>query len=118
MVENTFTINFSKYFSQTSWYISILGFSNWGDGVVQKAFLEEWDDGGNINFDDCDEGCLSEIDHNCRGNPLTCFSTIWGDGKKTEDKVWEDGNLNDGDGWSSTCGVEEEWIWMNGNLTG
>ena len=95
----------------------ILDLNKCGDGIVKKSFIEECDDGGHINLDGCNEGCLSEPSTSCQNNPLTCFSTVWGDGMKTSGKVWDDGNLNNGDGWSSYCTIEKGWSWMNGNST-
>ena len=40
---------------------------------------------------------------------------IWGDGMKQTEEGWDDGNLNDGDGWSSTCTVEDGFSCIGGS---
>ena len=51
-------------------------------------------------------------------NPDNCGEK-WGDGKRlnTISTYWDDGNVVDGDGWSSTWSIEAGWIWVGGNST-
>ena len=48
----------------------------------------------------------------------TC-SEIWGDGIKFNSKstYWDDFNIYDNDGWSSTWNVETGWKWSGGSTT-
>ena len=36
----------------------------------------------------------------------------WGNGVRDELETWDDGNILSGDGWSSTCIVEPNYIWI------
>ena len=42
---------------------------------------------------------------------------IWGDSKKvTKYEQWEDGNTVNGDGWDSSCHIENGYYWSGGTL--
>ena len=49
--------------------------------------------------------------------PTANWLTKWGDGIKTADEKCDDGNLNNGDGWSSTWTVENGYKCSGGSLT-
>ena len=40
-----------------------------------------------------------------------------GDGIKTPDEQWDDGNSVSGDGWSNSWKIEANWTWTGGSLT-
>ena len=59
------------------------------------------------------------LDSLVSNSPYTINSaaTVWGDAKRTSVETWDDGNVNSGDGWSSTWTVEFEYIWTGGSST-
>ena len=46
---------------------------------------------------------------------VVTWEVVWGDGLK-KDEAWDDENLNSGDGWSSSCQIEEGFAWDGGDL--
>ena len=48
---------------------------------------------------------------------INISGSICGDGLRTGTEAWDDGNKNNGDGWSSTCSVENGFSWSGGNFT-
>ena len=48
---------------------------------------------------------------------INSAATVWGDGKRTGVETWDDGNVNSGDGWSSTWTVETGFTWTGGSST-
>ena len=47
------------------------------------------------------------------------WKEIWGDGIKlnTDKTYWDDGNTINYDGWSSSCLIEDKYIWSGGSIT-
>jgi fibro-slime domain-containing protein len=80
-----------------------------GDG--HKEGTEQCDDGNTIPFDGCSPTCTNEPKcgypnpNNDPPLPYQCFS-VCGDGIKMPDEACDDGNLQNGDGCSSTCAIE------------
>ena len=48
---------------------------------------------------------------------INVLSSLWGDGFKSESEEWDDNNINDGDGWSSSCSIETGWNWSGGSIS-
>ena len=56
----------------------------------------------------------------CTGGSSTTkdvWSSIWGDGYRVGSEQWDDGNLVNGDGWSSNCKNEIYYFWSGGSST-
>ena len=89
---------------------------------MNKIGTEIWDDGNLNNGDGWSSTCLIESGFECIGGTPTTPDTwhdIWGDGVvvyKTSTNC-DDGNTISGDGWSSTCAVENGWDWTGGSLS-
>ena len=87
-----------------------------GDGVKFNIISTYWDDGNLIDGDGCDSMWSIETYWLCSGGNSvskdTC-SEIWGDGVRLNSlsSYWDDGNLINNDGWSSTWGIEIGWFW-------
>ena len=94
----------------------------WGDGKRFNSVGTYWDDGNLLNGDGCSSTCTIETGWTCSGGTTAtkdvCIE-IWGDGKKygSLSTSWDDGNTNNGDGWSMTWSVETGWIWSGGSST-
>ena len=61
-----------------------------------------------------DKAIFSKNTDNC--NVQSKWFTIWGDGKITYKETWDDGNVNDNDGWSSVWQLqtyESRFNWTN-----
>ena len=89
--------------------------SKCGDG--RKSTEEECDDGNVYPGDGCDHQCKVEAGSACSflssvGSKSECNKVVCGDGKRqnstdgTVIEICDDGNVANGDGCSSTCGVE------------
>ena len=72
-----------------------------------------------MNGDGCSSSCLIEPKFTCTGGTIntkdTC-KTVCGDGYRLETEQWDDGNLVNGDGWSSNCKNEiyyKYFTWLN-----
>ena len=111
--------------------------SKWGDGIL--AGSENWDDGNTNSGDGCNSSCsLIEANYKCSGGSLsnkdTCTLwsigyyqqgtkspnscvTQWGDGKLVGSEAWDDGNISNGDGWSSICTIESGYKWAGGSYS-
>ena len=94
----------------------------WGDGKRYNSISTYWDDGNLANGDGWSSVWAKEIGWSCSGGTTTSkdvWSEIWGDGKRYNSisTYWDDGNLANGDGWSSSWGVESGWSWVGGTST-
>ena len=88
----------------------------------------EWDGESTKNWLTCpysrflasDHSCKlwDEIDPGLKFEPLmnTCLER-WGKGFNLGFLEWDDGNLINGDGWSSSCKVDLNFRWSGGNST-
>ena len=108
--------------------------TQWGDSI--KAGSEGWDDSNSSSGDGCSSSCVVESGYKCSGGSLysadtwtkcakgyyTNFSdttqciTKWGDGIRIGSEKCDDGNLADGDGWTSQWIVEDGYVWVGGEL--
>ena len=96
-----------------------------GDAI--KAGSEGWEDGNSSNGDGCSSNCVVEDGYKCSGgsiysidtwtkwskgfytdysNTSQCITKI-GDGVRAGSEQWDDGNIKDGDGWSSQSKIED-----------
>ena len=93
-----------------------------GDGTRFNFISTYWDDGNLIDNDGWNSSWQIETGWTCVGgtssNKDTC-NDIWGDGKKYSSlsTFWDDGNISNGDGWSSTWGIESGWTCSGGTST-
>jgi cysteine-rich repeat protein len=81
----------------------------WGD--AKRIGNEGWDDGNTSNGDGWNSSCFVDPGWTWSGGTSSTSDTcteIWGDGIRFNSFLtyWDDGNMNDNDGWSSTCSVE------------
>ena len=108
--------------------------TQWGDGI--KAGSEGWDDSNSSSGDGCSSSCAVENGYKCSGGSLysadtwtkcakgfyTNFSdttqciTKWGDGIRVGSEKCDDGNLVDGEGWSSQWIIEDGYVWVGGEF--
>lgn len=87
--------------------------SKCGDGV--RAFGEGCDDGNNVSEDGCNDHCEIETGWSCstsphyvQPTPPDVCSVVCGEGVRVKTQEGcDDGNLNNGDGCSETCEVED-----------
>ena len=111
-----------------------------GDGL--KVSGEQWDDNNTDSGNGCSLTCTIETSFACDGgNPYNAFDKWtywnnsegmhqndinnptqwvpqWGDSKRTDDEICDDGNNINGDGWSSGCNaIEENYVWFGGSST-
>lgn len=93
----------------------------WGDGF-RFAAAEEWDDGNPYDGDGCATNCLVEAEYVCSDHdsdtftPDICIKKC-GNGLRTVDENWDDGNSFDYDGCSSNCDIEQGYLWSGGSPT-
>ena len=109
-------------------------------GDNKRTGTEKWDDGNTSNGDGwsfdcstvesswvCSGGspifkdiwtfCTSGFYQNDPANPTT-WVTHCGDSKRAGSEKCDDGNIHDGDGWSSTwTSIESCWVWSGGTST-
>ena len=83
---------------------------------------EEWDDGNIVSGDGWGSSWTVETGWKWTGgNSSTKDSCVevWGDGKRfnTNSTYWDDGNTDNGDGWSSKWEIESDWTWTGGSTT-
>ena len=95
-------------------------FTVWGDNA--KTPNEEWDDGNIVPLDGWSDLCKVEDGFICNDVPTstlpyTHWVDIWGDGRVFKGTECDDKNLNNRDGWSSTCHIETGYYWINGSPT-
>ena len=93
-----------------------------GDGKKYGSLSTKWDDGNKVNGDGWSMSCNVEVGWTCSGGTPTSADTcteIWGDGIRFNSisTYCDDGNLANGDGWSSTCVKETGWVWGGGSST-
>ena len=92
----------------------------WGDGKVAKSITNYCDDGNTSNGDGWNSSCNTEAGWKWVGgsisSPSVC-SENWGDGITIihNSVKWDDGNVVNGDGCSSTCSIESGWRWVGGS---
>ena len=95
-----------------------------GDGKIQQSadgsVIEECDDGNAQDDDGCSAACLVQSGYTCpeqgRHHSSKCRKVVCGD--RTRDRSFDgvlneacdDGNLDDADGCSATCAVEEGYV--------
>jgi cysteine-rich repeat protein len=97
-----------------------LVFVTCGDGNRDGG--EFWDDGNKINGDGCSEYWVIETGYSWTGGSSvtadTCHDT-WGDGVfyGSEAGRWDDGNFDNGDGWSAGWIIEAGWICSGGSTS-
>ena len=122
------TTGFYPNTSKTQWI------TQWGDGL--KAGSEGCDDGNTNDKDGWSSSWTVENGYKCSGGSLyssdswskwdtgyyTNYSdttqciTKWGDGFRKGSEKWDDGNLIDGDGWTSQWIVEDGYACVGGDL--
>ena len=95
-----------------------------GDGKVMSPTTGYCDDGNTIPGDGWSDICEVETGYDWKlgdSTSASIWTDLWGDGKiiisNPSSTMWDDGNTNDGDGWSSTCIVESGWACSSGNST-
>ena len=105
-----------------------------GDAI--KVGSEGWDDGNSSNGDGCSSSCVVENGYKCSGGSLysadtwvkwnkgfytnysntsQCITKI-GDGVRAGSEQWDDGNIKDGDGWSSQAKIEDGYVCVGGEF--
>ena len=120
LTERTLGIDKTAYIVSTSYYTNYTGSSTirivqsgCGNGI--RSGYEQCDDGNTENGDGCDQTCQPEggycnyrCDYGiCREQ---CAKYVCGNGYTGgNNESCDDGNHDDGDGCSSTCGVESGW---------
>ena len=45
------------------------------------------------------------------------WAPVWGDGFRISPEIWDDGNLNYGDGWSSTWIIDPNYKCTGGTIS-
>ena len=93
-----------------------------GDGKRYNSISTYCDDGNSINGDGWSSSCSIETGWSCSGgNSSTKDICIdyWGDGVKygSVSTSWDDGNMINNDGWSSSWSIETGWTWSGGTFT-
>lgn len=93
----------------------------WGDGIVIIPTFGYCDDNNLIDGDGCDSNWAVETGWTCTlgGSVLASTCTeICGDGMVFYPNVtyWDDNNLDDYDGCSSSCTIETGWEWTQGSI--
>ena len=92
----------------------------WGDGMRFNLNSGFWDDGNNVSGDGWSSSWKTETGWICTGGSSsskdTC-SEICGDGGRFHfgSSDWDDENIKNGDGCSSTCSIETGWTWSGGS---
>ena len=92
----------------------------WGDGKRFNTISTYCDDGNTLNGDGCNNSWSKETGFTWSGGSTSSKDTcieVWGDGKRysSVSTFCDDGNTNNGDGWSSTCSNEIGWSWSGGS---
>lgn len=88
-----------------------------GDGMLLGT--EACDDNNLVNGDGCSNTCSIEQGYYCTGisgGTSTCATTTCGDGLRQGDawtEACDDGNIANGDGCNSTCGIEIGFACLN-----
>ena len=108
--------------------------AHWGDS--KRAGSETWDDGNTTSGDGCSSSCAIEAGSIWNGgttsSPDTCSicsaglypntdSTVCephcGDSKRAGSETCDDGNTSNGDGCSSSCAIESNYVWSGGSTS-
>ena len=92
-------------------------FPGWGNGA--RVGFEDWDDNNLQDNDGWSKTCKVEEGWEWKGGDSASkdqWKDLWGDGKIMQKQVskWDDNNTIGGDGCSSDCVIEPEFIWMGG----
>ena len=104
--------------------------------IVIRAGTEECDDQNTVNNDGWSSTCIIEANSVCSGGSTsskdTCSAcpagqppnsgkTLWqavcGDGLRAGAETCDDQNTSNGDGCSSTCTIESNYIWTGGTTS-
>ena len=93
-----------------------------GDGKRFNSISTYCDDGNSINGDGWSSSCSIEAGWSCSGGNSSTKDTCidyWGDGVKygSVSTSWDDGNVINNDGWSSSWSIETGWTWSGGTST-
>ena len=93
-----------------------------GDGVRFNALTTYWDDGNTLNGDGWNSLWGVETGYSCTGGSTSSkdiCTEACGDGIRLSFlyTYWDDGNNQNGDGWSSTWGVESGWSCAGGSIS-
>ena len=93
-----------------------------GDGIRFNSNNAYWDDGNFINGDGWNSTWAVEYEYICKGGTNLIKDTwieICGDGIRLNSNTtyWDDGNIKDGDGWSSSWAIETGWSWSSSTTT-
>ena len=82
----------------------------WGDGIIQTALGEQWDDANSVSGDGCSDKCKIESGYLCQPAPDKNNVSYWtkacGNGNINSGEGWDDGNNSIGDGWNTLCKIE------------
>ena len=111
--------------------------THWGDGKL--AGLEAWDDGNTSNGDGWSSDCTTiEAGYKWTGGTYSSkdvctlwptgtiqqgttspnsWLSLWGDGKLQTSESCDDGNINNGDGWSNSWMIENGYKCTGGTKT-
>ena len=91
---------------------------NNGDGCNSSWIIENgymWA-GGSTSSKDTWTICAAGFYQQGTTSPNS-WVTHWGDGLLAGTEAWDDQNINNGDGWSSTCSIESGYKWTGGSTT-
>ena len=92
------------------------GNTNSGDGCNSSCSLIEanyqWSDGLLSNKDTCNLWSIGYYQQGTK-SPNSCV-TQWGDEKLVASEAWDDGNISNGDEWSSIYTIQSRYKWTGG----
>ena len=94
----------------------------WGDSIRINALSTYCDDSNTLSGDGWSSTCSIELGWIWTGGSISSKDICteqWGDGKRFNSitTYWDDANVVNGDGWSSTCSVETGWTCSGGNIS-
>ena len=105
--------------------------THWGDGL--RVWSEKWDDQNTANGDGWTSTWTVKANYICIGGSSTSkdvwsagtvpnsdntsWDTVCGDGKRAGLEEWDDQNTTNGDGWSSTCTIDTNYVWSGGTTS-
>ena len=92
----------------------------WGDGKRFNSVSTYCDDGNSLNGDGWSSSWGTESGWTWSGGTTSSKDTCveaWGDGKRNSvlSTAWDDGNIINGDGWSSIWIIETGWVCSGGS---